>query len=103
MLDDAISRAYYAAYLSAYAVLCLLEESPKIHDGLLHAFGLRLVKTCIVDKKYAKILNRLRRMREESDYAAFVYIDEDEAKELVMEARKFVSKMEEIISRFEGV
>jgi len=98
-IDDAVSRAYYAVFLAAYAVLYLLGETPKTHEGLIHLFGVKLIMPGIVEKKYGRILSRLRQLREESDYAAYVYVDEDEAKELIDAAIDFLKKMEELVNK----
>ena len=98
-LHDAISRAYYAAYLSASAVLFLLGERPRTHDGLIYLFWLKLIKTGIVEKKYSRILSKLRNAREEGDYGPLFTIEEKEAKELFEEAKEFVARMENVFNK----
>jgi len=97
--DDAISRAYCATYLSAFAVLFLKGEIPKSHSGLISLFGIRLVKAGIIPKEYAKILSELFNARQNSDYAVLVWFDEEDANRFIKKAEKFVSKMQEIINK----
>jgi uncharacterized protein (UPF0332 family) len=63
LFADSVSRSYYAVFLSAKSVLLLINEDTKTHNGLRMIFGLRFVKTKMIEKKYAKILNDLNNAR----------------------------------------
>jgi len=66
--EDAISRAYYAAFHSAQAVLLAEGHHPESHQGLLTLFSLLLVKTGKFDKKWGRLLANLKDDREAGDY-----------------------------------
>jgi uncharacterized protein (UPF0332 family) len=57
--DDAVSRAYYAAFHAAQAALLTEGQKPESHKGVVTLFGLLLAKTGKVDKGYGRILANL--------------------------------------------
>ena len=95
--DDAISRAYYAAFLASRAVLLLLGEKPHSHTGVLTLFGLKVVKTGLVHQNYAKTLTALFEARQASDYSPLVWYEKEETRDHVAKAEQFVEKMSEVI------
>lgn len=74
--DDAVSRAYYAAFHAAQAALLTEGQRGETHKGLITLFGLLLVKTGKFDKKWGKFLASLKDDREAGDYDALSWIDE---------------------------
>ncbi len=96
--DDAVSRAYYAAYHAAQAVLLTEGQRAETHKGLVTLFGLLLVKSGKFDKKCGKFLAHLKDDRETGDYEALSYIDEQTAKRAVEEAEQFVKTVEAYIN-----
>ncbi|MCD6515603.1 MAG: HEPN domain-containing protein [Candidatus Odinarchaeota archaeon] len=90
-IDDAISRAYYAAFLSVRALLYLLGVSARTHSGVLTIFGLRVIKEGLLPPKIGKYLNELFEARETSDYAVMFYYTKEDGK-------KYIQKAEEIIN-----
>ena len=99
MLADAVSRAYYAAFNAAKAVLLLLGSRPRTHEGLRSEFALRVVRAGLADRRLGRILSKLAEAREEGDYSPVFLLDEGEVRELVDSAREFVSAMEDLLSR----
>jgi uncharacterized protein (UPF0332 family) len=67
-LDDAISRAYYAIFHAASAVLLSEGISVESHSALKDLFGLHFVKPGKIDRKYGRILSKLKDERETGDY-----------------------------------
>ncbi len=93
---DSISRAYYAAFLAARALLLFIGEEPKTHSGLITLFGQKFVKNNKVEPKYAKIISDLLNARLNSDYKLITWYSHKDAEEYLEKAKEFVSKMEEI-------
>ncbi len=83
MFDDAVSRIYYAAYYFAKALLFLLGEEPRTHKGLISIFGLKVIKTGFINKKFGAILNELFEKRERSDYDLYSYLDFETTQKLI--------------------
>lgn len=95
--DDAVSRAYYAAYHAAQASLLTEGQRGDTHKGVVILFGLLLVKTDKFDKKWGKFLANLKDDREAGDYDALSYIDEETARRAVLEAEEFVTAVTDYI------
>jgi len=87
--DDAVSRAYYAAFHAAQAALLTEGQQAESHKGVATLFGLFLVRTGKVEKKCGKILANLKDNRESGDYEALSFIDADTAARAVDEADYF--------------
>jgi len=58
--DDAVSRAYYAAFHLAQAALLVEGQQAESHKGVVMLFGLLLVKTGKIDRRFGKILANLK-------------------------------------------
>lgn len=55
---DSISRAYYAMFHAARALLLLKKVTPKKHSGVVSMFGLHYVKKGLVDEYYGKAITK---------------------------------------------
>ncbi|MBI2836896.1 MAG: HEPN domain-containing protein [Acidobacteria bacterium] len=88
--EDAVSRAYYAAYHATQALLLSEGEKADTHKGLVTLFGLLFVKTGKFPKELGKYLTTLKDDRENGDYEVLSYLDRDAAEAAVSEATQFV-------------
>src|SRR4030042_2039072 len=101
-IDDAISRAYYGVFHAASAVLLAEGITVDSHSGLKTMFGLRLIKTGKIDKKYGRWLNRLKDERENGDYDIFTSFNQEDAQESINEAEEFIEEMTRYLIRNYG-
>lgn len=69
--DDAISRAYYAIFHAASAVLLSEGMTVESHSALKTVFGLRFIRSGRIDRRFGRILSRLKDERENGDYDIF--------------------------------
>lgn len=99
MVDDAVNRAYYSFFHAAKAMLNVLGFDAKTHSGLISEFGLRMIKTNLVDKKFAKYFRRAFEMRESSDYEIGVVFGEEEVQTLIKNAEEFLQKAQEFTEK----
>jgi uncharacterized protein (UPF0332 family) len=67
--DVAASRAYYAAFYAAEALLLSLDQSYSKHRGVIGAYGREFAKTGRLDPKYHALLRDLFDERQTADYA----------------------------------
>ncbi|MDI6791490.1 MAG: HEPN domain-containing protein [bacterium] len=95
--DDAISRAYYAVFHAAQAALLIEGAKAETHKGVVMLFGLLLVKTGKIDRKYGKFLSNLKDDRETGDYEVLSWMDEEDAQNAVTEAEEFIKIVERFI------
>lgn len=95
--DDAVSRAYYAVFHAASAVLLAEGITVETHDALKTMFGLKFVKTGKINKRYGRILNTLKDERENGDYDIFTDFDSQEVDDIVKQAEEFVGEMKRFL------
>lgn len=86
--DDAVSRAYYAAYHMVQALLLTEGLEAKTHEGTHDLFYLHFVKPGRVPAHLAKVLAGLQRFREQADYSRVFRFTRDGAKEELDRARE---------------
>ncbi len=91
-LKAAANRAYYAMFHSAMAALMQSGgDLPRTHGGVTNQFGLRYVRTGIIDSELAGALQDTYELRRKSDYELYAYFAEGEIRQAVQNARAFVS------------
>ena len=67
---DAVSRAYYAAFHYARALLLTSGEEPRTHGGVDRLVQRDFVSTGKLDPDVALRFSRLQKYRQDADYAA---------------------------------
>lgn len=100
--DDAVSRAYYAAFHAAHAMLMSEGLTADTHRGLLNLFGLHFVRAKKVSKEMGRYLSNLKDDREVGDYEAFSSLDSEATARAVKEAELFVSEAETYLKKILG-
>jgi len=98
MLEDTVNRAYYSFFHAAKAMLNVLGYDAKTHSGLISEFGLRIIKTSMLDKKFAQYFRRAFEMRESSDEIGIVF-SEEEVQTLIKNAEEFLQKAQEFVEK----
>jgi len=96
--DDAISRAYYAVFHSAQALLLSERQKAETHKGVVTLFGLLFVKTGKFSKQLGKYLAKLKDDRESGDYEIFSFIDKDTAGISLKGAREFLNETKKYLN-----
>lgn len=90
--EDAVSRAYYAVFHAAQALLLTEGEKAETHKGVVTLFGLLFVKTGKFNKNFGKYLANLKDDRESGDYEIFSYIDKETTESAIAEAKEFIKE-----------
>lgn len=99
-LEEATSRTYYVVFHAARAILLLLGERPRSHEGTLQLFGLRVIKTKLIESKYGRVFRILFQNRQTANYAVFATIEESETKEMIRAAEEFLIEMGKLHAQF---
>ena len=94
LYEDCVSRAYYAVLHAAKAALAMEGIDAQSHVAVRRKFGLNLVKTGKIEKDFAQILTKEKEDRELSDYNIHIEIERDTAEKRVVDAEKFVKRIE---------
>jgi uncharacterized protein (UPF0332 family) len=95
--DFAASRAYYAAFYAATAVLLAGGLEYGKHSAVIAAIHKELVRTGKLDKQCGRDLNWLFELRSVGDYGVTVHIPKEDAEEAVRAAERFLAAVKEII------
>lgn len=95
----AVNRSYYAMFTSARALLALKELDSSKHSGVISLFNQYIVKTGLFPKEFSRFLSEAKEMREDADYGDFVKISEEDAKNQIDNAKKFVEEAERTLLR----
>ena len=85
-----LTRAYFAAFHAARALLYASGFEPRTHGGVHHLFNLHFVRTARFEPAASRLLARLQKYREEADYSRVFVVDADGAREELEAARAFV-------------
>ena len=97
-LRVAVSRAYYAMFYAATAVLGSRGLWRSKHQGIIAAFGEHLVKPGLVDARYGRMLHGSFETRVDSDYAPLLALDEAAVVSQITDAEEFVQQMIKLLS-----
>jgi len=91
--DSAVSRAYYAMFYCAEALLLTKELRFSKHSAVHSAFGEYFAKTAEVNPELHKILLKAFETRSNGDYEYMEEITKEEAKKMLKDADFFVSEI----------
>lgn len=95
--DGAVSRAYYAIFHYASALLLTRGFEARSHEGLIRLFNLHFIKTAVLSKEYSTILSHAQKAREESDYWPEIPFTDEDAQVRLSEVEKFIKAVEKLL------
>jgi len=95
-LEDAASRAYYAMFHAARAILFSKGISAKTHRGTISLFGEKIVKQGILTEEYADMLRKAFDLRQKSDYELYTQLNEQAIKETIKNAENLIKKAKQL-------
>jgi uncharacterized protein (UPF0332 family) len=96
--DFAVSRAYYAMFYAAEALLDGDGLSFSSHSGVISAFGREFAKTKRIPSKFHRYLIEAQSLRNTGDYGQLNAVDQEQALELVRRADEFLEKVKAMIA-----
>ncbi|MDD5676047.1 MAG: HEPN domain-containing protein [Chitinivibrionales bacterium] len=94
--DFAASRAYYAAFYAASAVLLRAGNEFTKHSAVVAAIHKTLVKTGVISPDIGKKLNRLFELRSIGDYGMMVHVPRPDAEKAVQDAQEILAVLKKI-------
>src|SRR5262249_36857515 len=95
--DDAVSRAYYAAFHAASAVLFSAGLQARSHAGTHDLLFEHFVQTGTLGRSVTKDFAALQRYREQADYSTAVQFDEASGREEVERAERLVAELTKVL------
>lgn len=97
LLEDAISRSYYAVMHGAKAALLVHDTIVESHAALRRLFGQVLVRPGLIEKEWAAILGREQDERIAADYGIGISWEPEDSSRLVGEAAAFVQRIRDYL------
>jgi len=94
-----LSRAYYAMYYVAQALLLSVDKSYSTHKGTINGFAEHFVKTGEFAPHYRKRLAQSFDLRMEADYDPTPDVDAASAREVLSWAEEFLAAAEEYLKK----
>jgi len=94
---DCVSRAYYAMYHLAKAVLVLQNKDPYSHRGVKILLASELVKHGLMDKDIYNLFVLAKEKREDADYRELIKITRKDAVKAIEDAKIFIKNVLKII------
>jgi uncharacterized protein (UPF0332 family) len=99
LFDDAISRAYYAMFYAAKALL--IRDGVDVgsrHSAVFSAFGREYAKTGKIDPQYHQMFIEDFEWRQRADYDVFWHADRETAHGRLQDAQEFISQISKIFA-----
>lgn len=97
--DDALSRAYYAMYHAALALVLTRGSAPTTHAGLLVLLSKEFVLTGKLEKRYFDMMSEAKELRESGDYEPFFVGTAKESQAVLQDAKAFIVKIKELLGK----
>ena len=91
--SDAVSKAYYAMFYAASALLRTRKLNTSKHSGVISLFGLHFVKTGLINKNHHKRFIKAFNDRDVADYRIMTEVIEEVAVQKLRDAEKFVADL----------
>jgi uncharacterized protein (UPF0332 family) len=95
--DVAASRAYYAAFYGATALLLHEDLELSKHSAVIASIHQRFVKTGKLDKEQGKALNWLFELRGVGDYGGTAHVSRQEVEQAIAAAEKFLAAIKHLL------
>lgn len=97
--NDALSRAYYAAFHSVSLLLFLSDQAYSRHGQLIGAFNRDFVASGKLPQVLGKALGRLFDRRQTADYDVFDRASREEADQGIADASALISAIDSYIEK----
>ena len=95
----AASRAYYAVFHAASALLFSVGLEARTHKGLVSLLGEHFVRPGRLSPAMGRLVSRLQRDREDADYALGAVFTREEAGTIIADAEAFVAEVRRLIAQ----
>jgi uncharacterized protein (UPF0332 family) len=95
----AASRAYYAVFHAATALLFSVGLEARTHKGVVSLLGEHFVRPGRLSSGMGRLVSRMQRDREDADYAPGAVFTEQEASQMIADAEAFLADARRLIAR----
>ena len=97
---SSVNRSYYALLSAARTLLALRGISTETYEGVKTMISREFIKTGLLPKEMGEIFRNLQARRVDSDYGDYIEITEEEARDSLAKAERFVSEAKRVYRSF---
>lgn len=97
--DFAASRAYYAVFYAATALLLNEEQEFSKHSGVIAAIHRQFIRTEKLPKEFGRIINWLFELRSIGDYGETQRVPPEEADAAIQAASQFLDAVKTLLAQ----
>lgn len=94
----AASRAYFAVFHAARALLFSIGLEAATHRGLVSMVGEHFVRPGRLSPAMGRLVSRMQRDREDADYATGVVFTTEETGQLIEDAKAFLAEARRLVA-----
>lgn len=94
----ATSRAYYAVFHAARALLFSIGIDARTRKGVVSTIGEHFVRPGHLSSAMGRLVSRMQRDREDADYATGAVFTESDAAEIITDAEAFLREARRLIA-----
>ena len=94
---DAVSRAYYAVFHAACALLASIGRSARTHDGLRALIGEHFVRPGTLAPEHGRTLARMAADRNDAEYNVAAVFSEADVRADLAQAAAFLSAVQALL------
>jgi uncharacterized protein (UPF0332 family) len=94
-----VNRCYYAMFYATLALLQDIGKAPSKHSGIISLFDTEYVMKGIFPRELSKDLHKAFELRQSSDYKVRPAMPEDQVKEEIYKASRFVEAVKSYFQR----
>ncbi|MDO8518844.1 MAG: HEPN domain-containing protein [Deltaproteobacteria bacterium] len=96
--DFSASRAYYALFYTAEALLLIQKKAFSKHSSVISAFYHAYVEHGPLEHKFHQLLNKAFEMRNDADYVGEMIITAPESAKLLSDSAEYISATEKFFA-----
>jgi uncharacterized protein (UPF0332 family) len=96
--EDTVSRAYYAVFHAACALLASIGRSSRTHEGVRTLINEHFVRPGLLSPEHARVLRQTAADRNDADYDTSATFDAQDSAKDIAAASTFVEAAEKIIA-----
>jgi uncharacterized protein len=98
----AASRAYYAVFHAARALLVSIGLEVRSHKALVSLLGEHFVRPGQMSPAMGRLVSRMQRDREDADYASGAVFTQEEASQMIADAEVFLGEVRRLLDSTAG-
>lgn len=100
--EDAVSRAYHAAFHAMTAALASRDLESKTHAGARRLFALHFISSGLAPLDVGRAIEALQRDRQSSDYDPTPLLSREDAESAVASAERVIAAIRELLGMARG-